>query len=309
MCVKVDDAAKHSGMAAMAGTCLIYCECRRSGSGSGAEKLTIVAAVTNGDSENLMVGRNGVFYDRNGKDWDATIIKIIENPISIKQAFWLPYKNFVRMIETQVAKRAQAADAQSTEKMTQLADTTANVDKKAIPPAPAKPAKLDIGVVAALGVAAGALGTFIATLCGYTAGIIKLGPLAILGAIAGVLLLISGPSMILAYIKLRKRNLGPILDAGGWAVNAKARISVPFGAMLTKIATLPPGSRRDMVDPYQEKKSPWVRLVVAALFVYLAYTGLDHFGFVNEWTHGKIGKQRSVPAQVTGETVPGVQVK
>ena len=29
--------------------------------------MTIVAAVTAGDVGNLMVGRNGVFYDRNGK--------------------------------------------------------------------------------------------------------------------------------------------------------------------------------------------------------------------------------------------------
>ena len=43
-------------------------------------------------------------------------------------------------------------------------------------------------------------------------------------AFAGLLLLISGPSMIIAYMKLRKRNLGPILDANGWAVNARANV-------------------------------------------------------------------------------------
>ena len=39
------------------------------------QKLQIVAAFTAGDSDNLMVGRNGVFYDRKGQDWDATITK------------------------------------------------------------------------------------------------------------------------------------------------------------------------------------------------------------------------------------------
>ena len=33
--------------------------------------------ITNGDSDNLMVGRNGLFYDRKGRDWDATIAKIV----------------------------------------------------------------------------------------------------------------------------------------------------------------------------------------------------------------------------------------
>ena len=179
-----------------------------------------------------------------------------------------------------------AAEAQSTAKLEQTAAATANADKNA-PPAP--PKKLDIGIVAALGVAAGALGTFIATIMGYASGIIRLGPLAIVGALLGVLLLISGPSLILAYIKLRKRSLGPILDANGWAINAKARINVPFGTVLTYVATLPPGSQRDLTDPYAEKKSPWPKLIILALIIYAAYAALDHFGLINTWTGGMIG--------------------
>lgn len=283
LCLKVDDLNKHAGMAAMAGTFLVYCECKR----SGGAKMTIVAAFTNGDSENLIVGRNGVFYDRSGLDWDATIVKIIENPISLRQAFWLPYKNLVRMIESQVAKRATAAAAQSTAKLEKVAVATANVDTSKPPSPPQK--KIDIGVVAALGVAAGALGTFIATSLGFVSGIIKLGPFAILGSLAGILLLISGPSLILAYIKLRKRNLGPILDASGWAINAKAKINVPFGAMLTHIAVLPPGSQRDLHDPYAEKKSPWPRVIIVAILAYLAYFALDQLGYINTWSGGRIG--------------------
>jgi hypothetical protein len=285
LCLKINDPNKHALMAAMAGTYLVYCECRR----PGKTPLMIVAAYTNGDSENLIVGRNGVFYDRAGDDWDATIIKIIENPISLRQAFWLPYKSLVRMIESQVAKRASTAEAQSTSKLEQAAAATASIDKnKPEPP----PKKLDIGIVAALGVAAGALGTFVATLLGYVSGIIKLGPLAILGALLVLLLVISGPSLVLAYIKLRKRNLGPILDAGGWAVNAKARINVPFGTVLTHIAALPPGAQRDLVDPYAEKKSPWPKVIVLALLVYGVYFALNHLGFVNEWTGGRFGLKK-----------------
>ena len=287
LCLKVGDPAKHGLMAAMAGTHLAYCECRRP---DGEKTMNIVAAFTNGDSDNLIVGRNGVFYDREGKDWDATIARIIENPISLRQAFWLPYKSVVRMIESQVAKRASTADAQSSAKLESAAATAANLDKSA-PPAP--PKKLDIGVVAALGVAAGALGTFVATLMGYTSGIIRLGPLAIAGALVGVMLLISGPSVLLAYIKLRKRNLGPILDANGWAINAKARINVPFGTVLTHVATLPPGSQRDLADPYAEKKSPWPRLIVMAIILYAAYAALDHFGLISTWTDGMIGHKRA----------------
>jgi len=51
--------------------------------------------------------------------------------------------------------------------------------------------------------------------------------------------------------------LGPILDANGWAVNARAKINVPFGASLTRVAALPAGAQRDLADPFAEKKTPW----------------------------------------------------
>ena len=107
LCLLVDDAGRHAAMAGMAGTYLAYCDCARKGSG---EKLSIVAAFTGGDSDNLIVGRNGIFYDRAGRDWDATIARIVDNPISIRQAFWSPYKKLVRMIEERAAKQAAAAD-------------------------------------------------------------------------------------------------------------------------------------------------------------------------------------------------------
>src|SRR5580693_2482166 len=95
-------------MAGLAGAFLAYADCARKGTG---EKLSIVAIFSQGNDENLMVGRNGVFYDRKGRDYDATITKILPNPISLREAFWLPYKKVVRLIEEQVSKRASAADA------------------------------------------------------------------------------------------------------------------------------------------------------------------------------------------------------
>lgn len=265
LCMRVQDAGKHAVMAGLAGAYLAYLDCV---SKSTAEKMQIVAAFTSGDSDNLMVGRNGLFYDRKGQDWDATIVKIVDNPISIGQAFWSPYKKFVRYLEEQVNKRAAAAEADSHSNLAATAETAVNVDKTK---PPAVPKKLDVGTVAAIGVAAGAIGTFFTALVGYAAGIFKLGILPTIGALIGVMLLISTPSVIMAYMKLRKRNLGPILDANGWAVNAKAKINVPFGATLSSTAKLPPGSRRDSSDPYAEKGLPWKRLAAVAFVLYGAY--------------------------------------
>ena len=91
---------------------MAYCECRRKGD---AEKMNIAAALTDGDAGNLMVGRNGVFYDRKGNDWDATIVKLIEHPISIREAFWSPYRQIAKMIHEQIEKMAGAQQKKVTD--------------------------------------------------------------------------------------------------------------------------------------------------------------------------------------------------
>lgn len=297
--LRVEDPGKHAALAGLAGAYLAYCDCVRKSSG---EKMTIVAIFSQGDDDNLMVGRNGIFYDRKGRDYDATITKIVANPISLRQAFWSPYKKFVRLIEEQVTKRAAAAEASSSDKLAAAAVKAAQADKGVAAAKPAEPKKVDVGTVAALGVAFGAIGTFLTAVWANMLGIVSLGPIAIVAALVGVILLISGPSMILAYIKLRKRNIGPILDANGWAVNARAKINVPFGTSLTGIAKLPPGSQRELVDPYAEKKSPWPKIIVFLLLLWAAYALLDRMGYIHQWTNGRLGKERGQPASVEGKT-------
>jgi hypothetical protein len=287
-------------MAGLDGAYLAYCDCVRKSTG---EKLQIVAAFTNGDSDNLMAGRNGIFYDRKGRDWDATITKIIDNPISIRQAFWSPYKKLVRMIEEQIAKRAAAADAVAQDKLVKVAQTVADADKAKAQAEvaqakaeAAEPKKMDVGVVAALGVAFGAIGTAVSALA---TGVFKLPVWQVPLVFVGIMLLISGPSMLIAWLKLRKRNLGPILDANGWAVNAKARINVPFGRSLTQVATLPPGAQRDLNDPYAEKKSPWPTVIVLLILLWIAYAVLNKMGYIYEWTDGRLGAPKPVKVEKT----------
>jgi hypothetical protein len=290
LCLTVEDGGRHALLAGLSGTYLAYCDCVRKATG---EKMQIVAAFTGGDSDNLMVGRNGIFYDRQRRDWDATITKIIENPISIPQAFWAPYKKVVRMIEEQVAKRAAAADAAATQKLEHSAAAVVNADPTKPPPPPPPPpppeptkTKMDTGTLAAIGLV---LTTLLAALGGIFGAIAKLPAWQVPLAIVGILLAISLPSMLLAWLKLRRRNLGPILDANGWAVNAKAKMNVPFGGSLTGVATLPPGSQRDLVDPFAEKKRPWGLYITLAAIVVLAIC----------WYLGKLDGALPGPAKST----------
>jgi hypothetical protein len=273
--VQVADAAKHAVVAGLAKTYLAYCECQR-----GKEKMTIAAAFTAGDVDFLFVGRNGLFYDREGRDWDARIVKVIENPISIGQAFMSPYKKFLRMVEEQVAKRAAAGDAMQQKGLGNLAGQLATVDKAA--PAAAAPGaaasargRFDVGTVAALGVA---LGSISAVMVGLFTKFVDLGwwiPMGVLG----IVLSISGPSMLIAWLKLRQRSLGPILDASGWAINGRMRLNVRLGASLSQTAQLPPGTRR-LRDPFAPRSAtPWLAVLLVLALGLAAW----RWGLVAAW--------------------------
>ena len=272
--LRVFDMGRHAALAPLSGAYLVYCDCVR----EGEAPMTIVAAMTAGDADEMMVpGRNGVFYDRQGRDWNASVVKVVEAPISVRQAFWAPYKRIGSMIGKQLQKFAASRDKAVEDRAAAgVADAGAKLDAPAATPAAQA---FDIakfaGIFAAIGLALGALGTALAAV---VTGFLSLPAWQMPVVIAGVVLLISGPSMLLAWLKLRNRNLGPLLDANGWAVNTRARINIPFGAALTGLATLPAGARRSLSDPYAEKQTPWgtwmFLLIVVAIAIVLWRQGV-----------------------------------
>jgi hypothetical protein len=266
LCIKVENVNAHAAYANSSGVCLAYCELERDG---GKEKMSIAAAFTAGDSDFLMVGRHGIFYDRKGQDWNATIVRISDHPISIRQAFWSPYKKLTKMIGEQMQKLA-ASKANAVEN--KMATTVANAPN-AVATAPTQPAvpvkpPFDVGkfagIFAAIGLAIGAIGGILATVVG---GILSLELWQIPLAMIGLMLTISLPSMVLAWFKLKRRNLGPILDACGWAINARVLINIPFGTSLTALPILPTGAHRSLVDPYAEEKPIWPYVILVVLII------------------------------------------
>ncbi|MCE5265273.1 MAG: hypothetical protein LLG97_17300 [Deltaproteobacteria bacterium] len=296
LCVRVEDVGKHATLAMLSRTYLAYCDCIRRG---GTEKMTIAAAFTAGDSDYLMIGRNGVFYDRKGQDWDATIVRLIEHPISIRQAFWSPYKRIGRMINDQISKFATARDKAVTDKAgAGIADAGHKVEagKPAAPPPPFDVGKF-AGIFAAIGLAIGAIGTAIAA---AVTGFMSLAWWKMPIAVVGLMLLVSGPSMIIAWLKLRQRTIGPILDANGWAINSRVRVNIPFGGSLTKIACLPEGAVRSLEDPFAEKKSPWPKVVVLLIVIAAVLFFLNGRGLLYKWTCGIVGTKPAVTTVVPG---------
>ena len=267
-CMKVNNMAAHNATAVTSGMFLVYCDCTTK---TSAAKLQIVAAVTVGEIGNLIVGKNAIYYDNAGVEWDAVITKVVDNPISVAQAFWSPYRRMSVAVENLISKSASEKDAKM------MADATAKINAAptTIPatPAPgadgaaAKPAAtppFDIakfaGIFAAIGMALGMIGTALASLA---KGLLALTWWQLLLTFAGILMIISGPAMVLAWLKLRRRNIAPLLNANGWAVNAASKISIPFGETLTDIAKYP---KMRLRDPYAKKgMSVWAKVLVTLL--------------------------------------------
>ena len=206
-----------------------------------------------------------------------------------REAMWSPYKRFLRLVQEQIAKRASSAEESSNKTLEEGAKSVASADepKKAEPPAPAK--RFDVGTIAALGVAVGGIAAFFSSMLATFLG---LGMWMPLGVVA-LVLAISGPSMLIAWLKLSQRNIGPLLDASGWAVNAFARVNAPFGRVLTRLAELPPGAKRILEDPFATKRTPWRTYVFLLIGVALGAA----------WALGKLDSY--LPDQAKASTVLG----
>jgi len=280
LCIRVADMGKHGDMAGLSGMYILYCTCTNKIKGL---TMNIAAVLTDGDVDNLRVGQNAIFYDRNGVDYDAVVTKIIDNPVSIRQAFWSPYRKLANTITERITKSAAEKDAKVNSDLTAKAKTTSipttEEEKKAAQETQKPP--FDIakfaGIFAAVGMAAGLLGSALTALVKpwYT----------IIIVFFALIFVISGPSMFLAWLKLRKRNLAPVLNANGWAINSKVLVNVKFGATLTKLAKYPKVNLAS--DPFAAKETPkWKKAVVAISCIVAVLGGI----FCALWLTNKLEK-------------------
>ena len=191
------------------------------------------------------------------------MVKLVDHPIALRQAFAAPYKKFIKLIEQQTARFAAAKEKEADARLASAAALHLPG-----PPPPAPPA-VDVGkmvgIIAALGVGVGAMATILGA---FVSGFIGLQPWwAKLVAVGGVVLIVSGPSMLIAWLKLRQRTLGPLLDATGWAINGRIRVNLPLGTALTDVANLPRGARRSLDDPFEDGRARQRRRLLVLLVV------------------------------------------
>ncbi|TVP77079.1 MAG: hypothetical protein EA353_11050 [Puniceicoccaceae bacterium] len=261
LCVWVENLDQHATIAQRSGIYTVYCEVR---SAKHATPRLIAAAVTAGTAGRIEIGKNGIFYDRAGVDWEARVVRILAQPISLHEAVFAPFRKLGRMLSTQIEKLAdsreqdmqRSVNTSFTELDRSAGSAAAEAPLRARPANPAEGASpagnrsFGVGgLLAGGGFAIAAIGSSFA----IVAERLKLvGTSGILYTVVVILLFLLIPSLIVAVIKLRGRDLGDVLEASGWAISGAIRLNFGLSRRLTRrgvypasaILPAPPGRRR-----------------------------------------------------------------
>lgn len=227
LAIKVTNRSAHAEIAKTGSMFVVYVELTNRHDG---RKMEVVMPVVAGGRGNLNVGKRGLFVDFAGEEWDAQVVHIIENPISLIEAVLSPFTRLGKMVTGKIESASTNAEQKLQSKALSVADHPASAA-----PAPAAAAAPAGGgamtMVMGGSVALAALGAGAAYITTALAGV----PWweILIGLVAAILVLLS-PLMILAILKLRKRDLSAILEGSGWAINARMRLTRRQAKLFTR---------------------------------------------------------------------------
>ncbi len=236
LAVRVDDRGAHAAVAKTSNMYLMYVEV----AGPGADDTVDVAVpVTSGGKGNLCVGKRGVFYDLDGRECDARVAGIIDNPISVREALVSPFRRVGRLITGKIESIAARAEKKLDTRAGQALKQIAPGEEKAAAPKQAPSGAAVGGMLAGAGLAVAALGSAAAYI---TKTLAETNPIAILIGVLAAVLVVMLPTSIIAMLKLRKRDLSAILEGSGWAINARMRLTRKLSRYFTQRPRYPRGS-------------------------------------------------------------------
>ena len=199
-------------------------------------KFEIVAPVTSGSSEGLCVGKRGIFFTVDGREWDAEVVDIVVNPISVWESVKAPFQKIVDFARKQIEKMTKSSE----EKVGSMASS-----------ASASGTARDLMLGGGLAIAA--LGSSFAYI---TKALSEVEPVHVLVALLGLAMVVLLPSILAGFVKTRKRDMSALLEASGWAVNVHMRLNMTMGQLFTHTPHLPKDARkerRDIVGKFVKK--------------------------------------------------------
>jgi len=239
LAVKVDNRAQHAVVGKTSNMYLLYVEVALP-DGSGTYEVAV--PVTSGGEGNLCVGKRGVFYDVAGRECDARVVAVIDNPVSLREAMVSPLRRLGKLltgkIESITTEAEKKLDMQASGAMDQVAPTAAGA--KPAKPAPKPSSAMSTGgLLVGAGVATAALGSAVAYI---TKTLADTSVLAILVGVLVAVLLVMLPTSIIGALKLRKRDISAILEGSGWGINARMRLTRAQGKFFTRRPPYPKGA-------------------------------------------------------------------
>jgi len=254
--VRTSARPEHKALAEGSSIYVMYVEvCPRAGPG-----YEIAVPVTAGSKGNLRIGKRGVFYDISGDECDARIVEIVENPISLREAMVSPFRRLGRLLTGKI----EALTAKADKKLDATVSET-GLGAGAGPSQPQQRAPTGLaagGMLMGAGVAVAALGSATA----YVAKTIaEFGAWDILLALLSAVMLVALPTSIVAFLKLRRRDLSAILEGAGWAINAPMRLTRAQRNHFTQRPRFPVQRTR--------RKRVWLVLALLAIVASLAVGG------------------------------------
>ncbi len=266
--VKVQDINKHSKLAENSGMLLLYSEVT---SADPAETFHMVTPVTSMTLGRLGPDRHGVLFDVDGRQWTVRVVKVVDNPISLWDEMKKPFIRIGKIIGSSFQKLAGGAEKSIG---TAVSSQITNVEKtvkgslsttmkeapkqNAAAPAPETPTAAPQPAPARASsarewlfsgsVALAALGSSFAFIS-KTVSELKLEKVYQIGLIGLVVLaialvLIMIPLLLIADYRLQHRNLGSLLEASGWAINAEMRVTRRLAKVLAPKPVHPAGFSR-----------------------------------------------------------------
>lgn len=249
LAVLANPRAPHAALTSQGTTCILYVNVTPKDGGPGYE---VAVPVTRGRSANLEVGKRGVFYDVDAKEFDATVTQVIRQPVSLWEAMTMPFQRIGAFISSKVEAFATSGDKVFESKLEQsYAQTTAIAATAATAPAPAPaaapaPNAGTAGLVAAGGIAFAAVGSALAFIVGQVKALTLVDVISAAITIAAIVML---PAGLFGWLKLRKRNLALLLEGSGWALNDRLKLTRDLASLVTRKPGLPKGARVDRTDP------------------------------------------------------------
>ena len=238
--VRVNDLDTHERIAKSSNIFVIYLEISKA---PNLDVFHVAVPATGGARGNLEVGKRGVFLDNDSVEYDARVVRIVENPISLGEALAAPFKRvwsfFARKIEALSAQPEKRLDEQLTAATAAAAKGAAGAAGPAAPASAGATLGGPVGLLVGGSVAVAALGSAFAY---TTKSLAALETHQVALGLVGLLLVVLLPVGIMAWMKLRRQDLSTLLEGCGWAINARMRLTGGQRRQFTRSEPYPRGA-------------------------------------------------------------------